>query len=389
MSYNGSGTFNINTAGQPVVAGTTITASAFNALTADLATGLSTAITKDGQTTVIANIPMGGYKITNLGAAVSGTDAAQYKQIQTNTTNFMTVLGTDTLIGTTNPVLEAYAAGNIFYFLPVNTNTGAVTVNISGLGAKAITKNGTTALSAGDLTAGQANAILYDGTQFQLLTDPFSSNVGTAGQVLTSNGTSATPSFQTLSGFTSGMLMPYAGSSAPTGWLLCYGQAVSRTTYASLFAVISTTYGSGDGSTTFNLPDLRGRSIFGQDNMGGSAASRLTTAGSGVDGATLGASGGNQALASHTHTYSGTSGSTTITGSFPTASNVNVPGGAYSGVFSQGTSYGGNGGNAQDNYIVNMSAPHTHTYSGTTASSGTGSSANIPPAIVATYIIKT
>lgn len=57
MSYNGSGTFNINSTGQPVVAGTVITASAFNALTADLATGLTTAITKDGQTTTTARIP--------------------------------------------------------------------------------------------------------------------------------------------------------------------------------------------------------------------------------------------------------------------------------------------------------------------------------------------
>jgi len=57
MSYNGSGTFNINSTGQPVVAGTVITASAFNALTADLATGLTTAITKDGQTTTTAQIP--------------------------------------------------------------------------------------------------------------------------------------------------------------------------------------------------------------------------------------------------------------------------------------------------------------------------------------------
>jgi hypothetical protein len=60
MSFNGSGTFQINTAGQPVVAGTVITATAFNALTADLATGLSTCVTKDGQTTVTANLPMGG-----------------------------------------------------------------------------------------------------------------------------------------------------------------------------------------------------------------------------------------------------------------------------------------------------------------------------------------
>ena len=73
-----------------------------------------------------------------------------------------------------------------------------------------------------------------------------------------------------------GALTAFAGSTAPQGWLLCYGQAVSRTTYANLFAVIGTTYGTGDGSTTFNLPDLRGRTVAGLDNMGGTDAGRLT-----------------------------------------------------------------------------------------------------------------
>lgn len=115
-----------------------------------------------------------------------------------------------------------------------------------------------------------------------------------------------------------GTVLPFAGSSAPTGWLLCFGQAVSRTTYADLFTVLSTTYGAGDGSTTFALPDLRGRIPGGKDNMGGTAASRLTSGGSGVDGATLGASGGAQ-----THTLTdaqlpasviGTGGSTIARG---------------------------------------------------------------------------
>lgn len=56
-----------------------------------------------------------------------------------------------------------------------------------------------------------------------------------------------------------GALIPFAGTAAPAGWLLCNGGTVSRTTYAQLFSVIGTTYGSGDGKTTFNLPDLRGR----------------------------------------------------------------------------------------------------------------------------------
>lgn len=71
------------------------------------------------------------------------------------------------------------------------------------------------------------------------------------------------------------MVQQYAGSAAPNGWLLCFGQAVSRTTYAGLFQAIGTTFGVGDGTTTFNLPDLRGRVVAGADNMGGTAAGRL------------------------------------------------------------------------------------------------------------------
>lgn len=104
-----------------------------------------------------------------------------------------------------------------------------------------------------------------------------------------------------------GTVLPFAGSTAPNGWLLCYGQAVSRTTYANLFTVIGTAHGAGDGSTTFNLPDLRGRVAAGKDDMGGTAAGRLTSTG-GVTGATLGAAGGNQThtlttaqLPAHTH----------------------------------------------------------------------------------------
>lgn len=112
-----------------------------------------------------------------------------------------------------------------------------------------------------------------------------------------------------------GVMFPYAGTSAPSGWLMCYGQAVSRTTYAVLFSVIGTTYGAGDGSTTFNLPDARGRVVAGRDNMGGTASNRLTIAQSGVDGATLGAAGGSQMhqltvnqIPSHAHSAGNSNG---------------------------------------------------------------------------------
>lgn len=172
MSYNGSGTFNINSAGQPVVSGTVISSTAFNALTSDLATGLTTALTKDGQTTPTANITLGGYKITNLAAATLAADAVRFSQLQSGSTNtYITAAGADTITGTVTPTLTAYTTGQQFSFVAAGTNTTAVTLNIDGVGAKAVTRAGTTALAAGDILIGQVALVEYDGTQFQLL-DP-------------------------------------------------------------------------------------------------------------------------------------------------------------------------------------------------------------------------
>lgn len=170
MGFNGSGLFEIDTAGQPVVSATTISSSDFNALTADLATGLSTCITKDGQTTVTANIPMATYKITGLGAGTARTDAASLATIQDGTGVYVgTVGGTaDVITLTPSPAITAYAAGQTFRFIASGENTTNVTVNVSGLGAKAITKNGTTALVAGDIPASMMVTITYDGTRFIL-----------------------------------------------------------------------------------------------------------------------------------------------------------------------------------------------------------------------------
>lgn len=73
-----------------------------------------------------------------------------------------------------------------------------------------------------------------------------------------------------------GSVLSFAGSTAPTGWMLCYGQTVSRITYATLFSTIGTSFGVGDGSTTFNLPDCRGRIEAGKNDMGGTDSSRLS-----------------------------------------------------------------------------------------------------------------
>jgi microcystin-dependent protein len=95
----------------------------------------------------------------------------------------------------------------------------------------------------------------------------------------------ATNSFALL--VPTGSVMSYTGATAPNGWLLCDGLAVSRTTYDTLFAILGTTYGSGNGSTTFNLPNMKGRVIVGYNsaetefnslgNTGGAKTHTLTT----------------------------------------------------------------------------------------------------------------
>ena len=160
------------------------------------------------------------------------------------------------------------------------------------------------------------------------------------------------------SGVPSGTMTAYGGSSAPSGWLLCDGSAVSRTTYASLFSAIGTTFGVGDGSTTFNLPDARGRVLAGKDNMGGSAASRVTTAGSGVDGATLGATGGSQTHTLTTAQLPAHNHGLTI---YDSAPGVSASGGGAGSATSSSTGNAGSGD------------PHN----------------NMPPTLVVNYIIKT
>jgi hypothetical protein len=124
---------------------------------------------------------MGAFKITNLAAGTVASDAARLDQVQGGAATFITVAGTDTLTGTVVPALSAYATGNQFSFLVANTNTGAVTINVDGIGAKAITRTGTTALVAGDMVAGQAVEIIYDGTRFQLVNGNSFTNLKVSG----------------------------------------------------------------------------------------------------------------------------------------------------------------------------------------------------------------
>jgi microcystin-dependent protein len=175
-----------------------------------------------------------------------------------------------------------------------------------------------------------------------------------------STGTSttqlATTAFVLSNGNPTGGIMMWGTGTAPTGWLLCAGTAVSRTTYAALFAVIGTTFGSGDGSTTFNLPNYTNRMPYGT---------------------TLAATGGSAdaVVVSHTHTA-------TSTVTDPSHSHT-IPFGARIGTGSNTSdSQGGN-------TISTNSATTGITVSTTNESTGvSGTNANLPPYIGINFIIK-
>jgi len=135
----------------------------------------------------------------NLTAAVINellpiSDAVSTYATITNTQNsthlmLSSVSGTNSITGNLTPAITAYTVGQAFRFISAGANTGAVTININGLGAKAITKSGATALSSGDIPAGAAVTIIYDGTQFQLSSGAGSSSGGGGGGGATGAGT--------------------------------------------------------------------------------------------------------------------------------------------------------------------------------------------------------
>jgi hypothetical protein len=171
MPRNGSGTYTLP-AGNPVVTGTTISSTTQNTTMSDVATALTNSIAKDGQTTPTANLPMGGFKLTGMGVGNASGDSLTLGQAQNEAYQWLSsVSGTDTITASTAPATTAYAAGQTYKFAAANTNTGAVTINLNGLGAKAITKNGTTALVAGDILQNAVYQLVYDGTQFQISGD--------------------------------------------------------------------------------------------------------------------------------------------------------------------------------------------------------------------------
>jgi len=168
MPYNGSGTFTLPS-GNPVVTGSTISSTVHNNTMSEIATALSTAITKDGQTVVTANLPMAGYRHTGVGNPTARTQYASVAGVQDGTYTYLTsVAGTNTITATAPLSMAAYATGQVLCFIPANTNTGAATININSIGAKNIYADGVS-LKGGELPGGIPVLVVYDGTRFHVL----------------------------------------------------------------------------------------------------------------------------------------------------------------------------------------------------------------------------
>ena len=170
MPRNGTGTYNLP-AGQPVTSGTVISSTTHNTLMADVANALTGSIAADGQTPATANIPMGGYKLTNVSSATARTEYPTSGQVQDGALLSLTSVGgtANAITATAAVSMSAYATGQRFAFIVGTTNTGAATLNLNSIGAKTIKKNATQDVSAGDLLAGTVADVYYDGTNFQLL----------------------------------------------------------------------------------------------------------------------------------------------------------------------------------------------------------------------------
>lgn len=160
-------------AGQPVSAGTTIDATVFNNLTADIASELTRSWTNDGTGTPTANIPMNNFRFTGLGNGSLAGDSATLGQVQGGGTTWLSgVAGTNTVTGNASPAVTAYSAGQTFSFVPAATNTGAATLQINGAGTAQQVFAFGVACAGGELIAGVPVTVVHDGTRFNIV-NPF------------------------------------------------------------------------------------------------------------------------------------------------------------------------------------------------------------------------
>lgn len=265
------------------------------------------------------------------GANVS-SHSSNYTVVAGDRGKFLSVTGTTTIT-----LLDIATAGQGFPLVIVNTGSGTVTVD----GDTSETINGSTSIT---INPDAAIFLTTDGsTEWTgiISLGIRQTNYGIAGEVRS-----------------------FAFSSPPTGWLECDGSAISRTTYSDLFSAIGTTFGNGDGSTTFNIPDLRGEFVRGWDNGKGTDSGR-----------TFGSSQTDE-FKQHNHT-----GSTSSAGSH--SHSIDLYNSDFSGDL---TNVYVEGETATTQVTTNSAGNHTHSV--TTNDAGTASETR-PTNIALLYCIKT
>ena len=256
-------------------------------------------------------------------------------------------------------------------WLVLGSLTDAAHTNNFGLATKASPDFTGTVDSAGDIVMGGTGALkLPNGTTAQRPT-------AATGQIRFNSTTTSFEGYNgsawggLASGIPVGTILTFGASTPHSGFLECNGSAISRSTYASLFSILSTTHGTGDGSSTFNLPDLRGQFVRGWDNSAGVDASR--------------AFGSSQTDQNKNHTHTTDSQSLTGSVSHLSGSLANNPGSA-SGIItklSPASAIGARSSGSANASVISIDATHSHTIS----SSGGGTEAR-PKNIALMYIIK-
>ena len=442
MSWNGAGSFNrLYSWVADKAGGLNISSARMDADSNDIAAnGFGNCLTRDGQGQPSANLPMANFRHTGVGNGVARNDYAALGQVQDNIINWAVAVGTpDTITATLAPPISALVDGQLTYLRAAGANTtSAPTFAPNGLTARPITRAGGGTVNAGDIPGALAEIILrYNAanTRWELLNPatnasniPSGTEVHYAGiqpppgwylaygQVVAR--TSDLALFNALSITTTGnthssttidnLAQDLRGLGLEGGVVEGPGLALG-TTLVSITATALTLsqaavasaagvgirflpYGQGDGSTTFNLPDRRGRTLFGRDNMGGTAASRLTnpTAGAqGIVGSQLAGAGGEQA---HTQTQNEMVGHVHTMGlNDPQHSHSVQTGPSNGGTNIAAVSSGPNAFNAGTSAVstgitIGSNAGHND---GNTSSVGGGIAFNVvPPGGVSNVIIK-
>ncbi len=278
----------------------------------------------------------------------------------------ITTAGTSTAYTvTSNSVFDtlAHMHQQMIAFVPHTTSGATVTLNVDGLGAKPLRSAPSVELPSGTLVQGTPYVATYNNSDAAFYLQGF---IGNPYQIPI------------------GGMMPYLGSTAPnSAFVLPYGQAISRTVYSSLFSLVGTTFGNGDGSNTYNVIDMRGRLPIGLDNMGGSAAGRVSST---MSGTVVGATGGAETVTLQTANLPAYTPAGIIS-----VSDTRV----WQSVLTSGATGGGSTGvqsNSNSGTLVGQiqvgSGSITASFTGS-AQGGTSTAVNkMPPAIIVPYILR-